>query len=412
MKIAFVVTHFPQLSETFILNQITGLIDRGHDVDIYAHSPSNEPKVHPDIERYDLLKRTYYYGSFYQSMPDSKAVRLLKGIYLFILNFRKNPQALLKSLNIYKYKKEAVSLSILYKVIPFINMNTYDIIHSHFGPNGLFVVSLKDRGFIKGKVVTSFHGHDMSGYVTSHGNDVYNPLFAKGDLFTPISNYWKIKLRQLGCPEQKILVHRMGIDVNKFCHCSKKHKKGKINILSVARLVEKKGLPYGIEAVATVSKVYQGIEYLIVGDGPLKSSLDDLIKQLKIDGIVKLLGWREQNEIRQLMQETDIFLAPSVTGSDDDQEGIPVAIMEAMALGLPVISTLHSGIPELVKDGVSGFLVSECDIDSLTNRLAYLIDHPEIWSEMGRCGREIVKDRFDINKLNDKLVEIYLNILK
>ena len=411
MKIAFVITHFPRLSETFILNQITGLIDRGHEVDIYAHSPANEPTVHTDIERYDLLKRTYYYGSFYKSMPANKARRFLKGVNLLIINFRKNPQALLKSLNIYKYKKDAVSLSILYKVIFFINMNKYDIIHSHFGANGLFVVSLKDMGLIKGKVITSFHGYDMSSYMTSHGNDVYNPLFSKGDLFTPISNHWKIKLMQMGCPEQKILVHRMGIDIDKFRIISTKPRKSKVKILTVARLVEKKGIRYGIEAVTAVSKRYQGIEYLIVGDGSLRTSLDNLIKELQIEGIVKLLGWREQNEIIQLMQEADILLAPSVTGSDDDQEGIPAVLMEAMATGLPIISSNHSGIPELVQDGVNGFLVPERNTELLAERLLYLIEHHERCKEIGRAGRSTIEKDYDINKLNDKLVNIFEQLI-
>jgi colanic acid/amylovoran biosynthesis glycosyltransferase len=412
MKIAFVVTYFPRLSETFILNQITGLIDRGHDVDIYAHSPSNEPKVHPDIERYDLLKHTYHYGSFYENIPIGKAERLLKGINLFMSNFHKNPQALLKSLNIYKFKKEAVSLGILYKVIPFINMNTYDIIHSHFGPNGLFVVSLKDMGLVKGRVITAFHGYDMSSYVTSHGNNVYNPLFSKGDFFLPISDHWKRKLIQIGCPSQKIFVHRMGIDTDKFHFRRNNLKKNRVKILTIARLVEKKGIRHGIEVVAAVIKKFPGIEYLVVGDGPLKNSLENLIKQLQIDGIVKLLGWREQNEIIQLMQEADIFLAPSITGSDDDQEGIPVVIMEAMAQGLPIISTYHSGIHELVQDGVSGFLVSERDVAALSEKLIYLLEHQEIWNDMGAAGRRHIEEHYNINKLNDRLVEIYHNILK
>jgi colanic acid/amylovoran biosynthesis glycosyltransferase len=411
MKIAFVITHFPRLSETFILNQITGLIDRGHEVDIYAHSPANESKMHTDIEKYDLLKKTHYYGSFHENIPANKAVRLFKGINLFIINFRKNPRALLKSLNIYKFKKEAVSLSILYKVIYFISLNTYDIIHSHFGPNGLFVVSLKDMGIINGRVITSFHGYDMSGYLKSHGKDVYNPLFSKGDLLLPISNHWVEKLIQMGCLEQKILVHRMGIDIDKFHLHPFNTNKEKVKLLTVARLVEKKGVCYAIEAVAEVIKRYPGIEYLIVGDGPLRTKLEHLIKDLQVGNAVTLLGWKEQNEIIQLMQGSDVFLAPSITGTDGDQEGIPVVLMEAMAQGLPVISTYHSGIPELVQDGVSGFLVPEKDVAALTEKLVYLLEHQELRRDMGKSGHEFVKANYNINQLNDKLVEIYQNIL-
>ena len=112
------------------------------------------------------------------------------------------------------------------------------------------------------------------------------------------------------------------------------------------------------------------------------------------------------------MADAHIFLAPSVTAENGDQEGIPVVIMKAMALGLPIISTDHGGIPELVEDGVSGFLVKERDVDSLTTRLSYLIDNPEIWPAMGRVGRKCVQKHYDINKLNDQLVNLYDRLLQ
>lgn len=112
-----------------------------------------------------------------------------------------------------------------------------------------------------------------------------------------------------------------------------------------------------------------------------------------------------------MLEGADILLAPSVTGSDGNQEGIPVAIMEAMAVGSLIISTRHSGIPELVQDGVSGFLVPERDVDALAEKLIYLIEHPEIWPEMGQAGRAFVEANYDISKLNDSLVDIYQQLL-
>lgn len=157
----------------------------------------------------------------------------------------------------------------------------------------------------------------------------------------------------------------MGIDTKKFLFSPRKLRfDGKIHLLTVARLVEKKGIQYSIQAVAKVVKKYPQIEYKIAGDGPLKSDMESLIDGLKVNGNVKLLGGKQQGEIIELMKDADIFLAPSVTSNDGDQEGIPVAIMEALAQGLPVISTYHSGIPELVQDGISGFLVPERDTKS------------------------------------------------
>jgi len=407
MKIAFIVDEFPVLSQTFILNQITGLIDRGYEVDIFPEKPGNEPVMHEDVIKYNLLKRTYY-----QTIPVNKFSRLGKYIFLVISNFHKNPIVLLKTLNILRIRRSSPLLNILCKAIQFSDKGHYDIIHCHFGPLGNTGALLKDIGVIKGKVVTAFHGYDISMYMKNKGNKVYNYLFEVGDIFLPISERWKNELIKLGCGEKKIIVHRMGIDTSKFRFSPRNHpKNGKIHLLTIARLVEKKGVQYGINAVAKILNKYPDIEYRIIGDGPLRNNMVDLIQELNIGNNVKLLGWKKQEEIIELMKYADILLAPSVTSQDGDQEGIPVVLMEALAQGMPVISTYHSGIPELVQDGISGFLVPERDVDSLAERLTYLCEHQEIWPEMGKAGRKYVEENYDINKLNDQLVELYRRFL-
>ena len=105
------------------------------------------------------------------------------------------------------------------------------------------------------------------------------------------------------------------------------------------------------------------------------------------------------------------FILASSTSRDGDMEGIPVVLMEAQACGMPVVSTLHSGIPEVVLDGESGVLVPEGDVDALTERLQYLVEHPELWPEMGRRGRKLVEQKYDIKMLNSRLVRIYEALL-
>ena len=129
MKIAFLVTWFPALSETFILNQITGLIERGHEVDIYADESRNEFKIHPDIEKYSLTNRTYY-----TKIPRNKFLRLLNGIGLLLTNFHKSPLILLRTLNFFKYGKQATSLRLLYMATLIQSQKqSYNIIHCHLG---------------------------------------------------------------------------------------------------------------------------------------------------------------------------------------------------------------------------------------------------------------------------------------
>ena len=412
MKIAFIVTLFPSLSETFILNQITGLIDRGYEVDIYAYGPGKDPKMHEDVEKYNLLGRTFYFGAFYPQIPENRLLRLLKAMTLIIKNCYKNPMALLRSLNVFSFGKEAASLRILYKIIPFLDKGQYDIVHCHYGPNGSLAALLKDTGALRGKVITVFHGFDMTRFIKKNGKKVYDYLFKKGDLFLPISKRWKDELITLGCSEDKIHVHRMGIDTQRYQFSIRRPKdNGKVTILTIARLVEKKGVRYGIQATAKVLEEYPDVEYTIIGDGPLRDEIETLVDTLNLRNKVTLLGWKKQEEITELMHDFDILLAPSVTSEDGDQEGIPVVLMEAMAQGLPVVSTYHSGIPELVQDGESGFLVPERDIDALAEKLKYLIKHQELWPAMGQAGRKYVEDNYDIHKLNDRLIEIYRRLL-
>ena len=409
MKIAFLVTQFPRISETFILNQITGLIDRGHNVDIYSYVRIDDQKIHDDVTKYNLMSKIHYYK---ENMPTDKIGRLLGGISLLASHSAKHRRSLIKSLNVFRFGKKACSLRLLYKIAPFVGRGDYDIVYCHFGPNGEIGALLKDLGVFAGKLITVFHGYDMSSYLQSHGLDVYNYLFGKGDFFLPISNRWKKELISLGCPEDKIEVHHMGIDPNRYTYVqSRIGQRDKIRVLSIGRFVEKKGIRYGVEAVGRIIRKHPEIEYWIAGDGELRGEVESVIDQMNLRQNIRLLGWRSQEEILDLITNSDIFLAPSVTSKDFDQEGIPVALMEAMAMGLPVISTHHSGIPELVADGVSGCLTPERDVNSLADALSFIIEHPGIGAEMGLKGRQIVEDHFNIEKLNDKLVKIFEGLL-
>lgn len=408
MKIAFIVNTFPSLSQTFILNQITGIIDRGHEVDIFAWSPGDNPKIHEDVIRYNLQERTFYFPR----LPKNNLFRVLRGLGYAIRYFHYRPRIVLRSLNIFKHGKHAASFYLLFKILPFLNADLYDIIHCHFGPNGNLGVLLRDIGAIQGKVLTTLHGYDLTSFVKKRGERIYENLFAKGDLFFPISARWKEELLRLGCNERKIRIHRMGIDTSKFdFNNSRKQINGHVTLLTVGRLEEKKGIKYGILAAAKLRKQFPHIHYLIAGDGPLKEELAQLINKLHLQDNVKLLGWMRQDEIINLMQQADIFLAPSVTAPNGEQEGIPVVIMEAMAKGLPVISTLHSGIPEVVVDGVSGFLVQERDVPALSQKLAQLLKDQALRERMALNAREFIEDNHNITKLNDTLVEIYKSLI-
>lgn len=403
MEIAFILNSFPRLSETFILSQITGLLDLGHDVDIFAELNPKEEKVHKDVETYHLMERVSYFNT-----PSNRLKRIFQTLYLIIVNCHKAPLTLLRSLNIIKYGKQALSLRIFYILLPFIRKGgSYDIIHCHFGPNGNIGIILKELG-IKGKIITSFHGYDISMLLNTEGSAIYRTLFNRGDLFTANSNNTKERLISIGCAKHKIVKLPMGLDIQRFNYKPRGLTlKEKVKIGTAARLVEKKGLEYAIKAIAKVAQQYPDIEYKIAGDGPLRRYLELLILDLGLTDKIQLLGWLDSGEVIKFMDELHIFILSSVTAKDGDQEGQGVVLQEAQAMGLPVLTTLHDGLPEGVIDGKSGFIVPERDIDALAQKLEYLIEHPERWSEMGRFGRKFVEEKYDIKRLNRQLVDIY-----
>lgn len=412
MRIAFLIDQFPSLSETFILNQIVGLLDRGHEIDIYPDEPNNLAKVPAEVTRYQCEERTYCVR-----YPSSRSWRILKGTGLLLANFYKNPTVVLRSLNLFKYNtsnkgEQATFLKVFYSSIPFLNSKPYDIIHCHYGRNGQRAVILREIGALKGKIITTFHGYDVNLYTGKYGADVYKDLFNHGDLYTANTAFTAAQAVSLGCPGNKILTLPVGVNISKYIFCKSKVLLGEtVNILTVARLVEKKGIEYSIRAFAKVANKYANIKYQIVGEGPLRESLQRSIAELGLGDRVKLLGGKTQEELLEIYAQSHIFVLSSVTAANGDKEGQGLVLQEAQAKGLPVLSTLHNGIPDGVLDGKSGFLVPERDVDALADKLEYLIAHPERWPEMGRAGRAYIEECYDINKLNDRLVEIYQQLI-
>ncbi len=406
MKIAFLCNQFPKLSETFILNQITGLIDRGHEVDVFAAGTENEPELHDDIAKYDLLNRTFYY----EHIPDNKLLRFKKAAALVRDNFYKGRGAIVKALNVLEFGRDAASLRNVYRIIPFLNRSHYDIIHCQYGPNGDLGVLLRALGIFNGKIVTTFHGYDIR-LGLEKGGGIYRRLFSRGDVFIAISPYNYNNLLKLGLDAGKIVYHPVGIDLKQFAYkwpASPAEEGKQIRVLTVARLVPEKGLAYGVHAIRKTLQRLPGLnlEYNIIGSGPLDAELTALIRSLNLEKVVHMRGAKNQSQIAEAYQRSDIFLLPSVA------EALPVVAMEAQAVGLPVMATAVGSMDRIVINGETGFCVPPSDPDALADGLCFLMDHPEIWPQMGRLGRRHVENNFNIDMLNDRLVDLYVQLLQ
>ncbi len=333
MRIAFIVGEFPSLSVTFIINQITALIDRGHAVDIYATKRGNTRKVHSPVESYALLDRTNYAPT----LPRNRVIRVIKAFRFLAAHPFTNPRGRLHVLNFFKHGKPALTLTLLYKVMAFLPERRYDIIHCHFAPNARRALIAVDAGILHGRLLTTFHGYDVNTYPREHGNDVYKALFQQGDLFTANSTFTFQRAVALGLSPEKIVKLPVGVDLKLFAFTERSPDRVReIRILTVGRLVEVKGIEYGIRAVANLLPAHPNIRYQIAGDGPLLSELGELAKNLGVAGNVNFLGGQTQEQVRRLCAGAHLFMLPGVVGRDGAQEAQGLALIEAQVSGCPL----------------------------------------------------------------------------
>lgn len=397
LRIAVFVHEFPTLSETFVLSQIAGLIDRGHDVTILANVRGAQGVTHAEIAAYRLRDRARF-----QDLPAGRWARLAAA-WRLATRRGADRRRLLASLNVLRFGREALSLRLFFWTARLAAERPFDVIHCHFGPMGRTAAFLREIGALQGRLATTFHGVDMSAYLCSAPHH-YRHLFRHGDLFLPISWRWRQALLAMGAPAGRLAVHRMGIDPNRFPFSLRERRAGSLlRVLTVGRLVEKKGVDLGLAAVAALAARGVPVHYDIVGDGVLRARLEARAAALGLAGRVSFHGWQSQGAVARLMAASDVLLAPSRTDATGDQEGIPVTLMEAMASGLPVVTTRHSGIPELVEHGVSGWLAEENDVDGLVEGLARLEREPALALRFGRAARDRIADEFDIVRLNARL---------
>lgn len=402
MRVAFLVSYFPVISETFILDQITGLIERGCEVEIFPDEPAPKSLVHPEVNGYRLADLTHL-----PTRPWNYLWRPFRALGMAAANLRGLHLPHARSLNFLRYGFPAASLRLFFETATCVKRRPFDVIHCHFGPNGLRGLALREIGALGGKLIVSFYGYDVSEYLRGRKRNPYAKLFESADLLLAVSQVMRQRLVDLGCDARRVVVHRLGVNPNLFSPARHVTGEGPIRILSIGRMVPKKGFEYGLRAVAAAAPELAPFEYVIIGDGPLRPRIEQMVDDLGLRGVVRLTGWQPRPAVVSAMSQADILLAPSLTAGSADQEGTPVVILEAMASGLPVVSTLHAGIPEVVDDGVSGLLVPEQDVSGLSGALKQLAHNPELRAGMGRQGRSIIEQRHDVRKLNDRLLEIY-----
>ncbi len=291
------------------------------------------------------------------------------------------------------------------------------LIHAHFGVDGVYAMNLAKKLDIP--LVTTFHGFDATttskALLLSKKPAWINYLLHRkelaknGDIFVCVSDFIRKKVIELGFPEKKTITHYIGIDTSivKERHQKSEHK----TILHVARLTEKKGTQYLIEAFSSVARDFPDTKLVIIGEGLLEKELKARVKGLRLAEKVLFLGALPHKEVLQWMNNSDIFCLPSITAKNGDSEGLPTVIIEASLHKLPIVSTIHSGIPEAVDNGKTGFWVPERDVEALAEKLSLLLENDTLRQDMGKAARRMVLEKFDIVKQTEKLENLYKGLL-
>jgi colanic acid/amylovoran biosynthesis glycosyltransferase len=258
--------------------------------------------------------------------------------------------------------------------------------------------------------IVSFHGADVL-------VDMQKPSYrnATEEMLTLVkrvlvrSESLKRAVIELGCASQKIEIQRTGIPLNDFAFRGRNAPdRGEWRLLQAGRLIEKKGIKTTLRALTKFLREFPAARLTIAGGGPQLAELQSLARELQIDAAVRFPGFVSQEQLRELLYASHIFLHPSETGRDGNQEGVPNSMLEAMATGLPAFATRHGGIPEAVEDNVSGILVEEHDYESLGNALVDCAKDSSRLVAMGRAASETVARNFSQTQQTRRLEEIYL----
>jgi glycosyltransferase involved in cell wall biosynthesis len=397
-KVAYILNAFPKLSETFILNEIWELKKRGVGIFVAAVGRSGEKIMHPKAEAF--ATEVTYLGEMGRRR---KLENVMIAGFLHPLRVIQAAVFIRKRYSRGKRWKLQQALYLGGELI----RDGINHVHAHFAMEAAEQALLANRAT---GISYSMHPHALDIYVRPkmlkdkmrHAKFVSTPCeYNRGYLLDFLPEY----------PERKVVVLRLGIDLDVFAPSENgvcgEDVRNELAILSVSRLVEKKGMIYLLEAVKRLVDNGTRVRARIVGDGPESEHLATYIAENGLESCVDLLGPRTSDDVKELFDASDVFVLPCIVAENGDRDATPTAILEAMAMKIPVISTQVAGIPEIVPADC-GFVIPEKDATSLAaviKRVAEMTDLKR--KAMGETGRRFVEAHFNIRVQTDKLVRLF-----
>jgi len=286
------------------------------------------------------------------------------------------------------------------------------LIHAHFGQEGFRC--LRGRGQAGIPLVTTFYGLDASALMRRPAwRRRFARLFAAGDLFLAEGPHLAQRLIDAGCPPGKVRVHKLGVDLQAIpCRPHRPPQDGRRVVLMCGSFREKKGFPFGVRAFARVAADRGDVVLHIIGDGPTRSQIEAEIRQAGLQDRVRMFGLLPAEAYLRHLLECHVLLHPSVTASDGDTEGgAPVTVIEALASGVPVVSSLHADIPAVAPQGSCALLVPERDVGGLAAALDALLTDDDRRARMGTAGRKHVEEHHNLARQAVRLEALYDEVL-
>ncbi|MBW2642660.1 MAG: glycosyltransferase family 4 protein [Deltaproteobacteria bacterium] len=306
--------------------------------------------------------------------------------------------------------------SVLWHILLIFKLKKTDLLHAHFSFVGWNYLWLAKR--LKAPLIISFYGYDYESlpYKEPVWRERYEELFRIVDLILTEGNFGRETLIRMGCPEGKVKVVRLGVDVRKIPFNLRKKPANELRLIQIATFTSKKGYDVTIHAFRKAIKKCPGITLTLVGKDPegIRDEYYKLICENELNEYVKIIDGIDFKDLHSFLQRFHVFIHPSKYGKNKDSEGgAPVVLLDAQATGMPVLSTTHCDIPDEVLDGKTGILVEENDVEGLADAIEsfYLMDESS-YHLYCRQARKHVKDRYDAVKNGRILQEVYFDVAK
>jgi len=298
-----------------------------------------------------------------------------------------------------------------YDLVDLLRKDKPDLVHVYYGHKAVhYLEMLQAWG---GPWVVSYHGVDVSKFLD---DEVYaakkKTVFDETTLIMARSQSLLDRLSELGAPKEKLRANRTPIPLEHIAASVRQTPvDGQWRLVQACRLIEKKGILTTLKALAIVKQSHPNLLYILCGDGPLKEKILETAAKLGLQENVELRGWLNQDELLAEYQRAQLFLHPSQKTKAEDQEGIPNSMLEAMATGLPVVATLHGGIPEAVTSGHDGLLVAEKSPEELAAALTGLLSDPNELARMSANAAASVRAHFGASEQVRALEDVYLEAI-